>query len=100
MLVGISGGENLIAWIVVADYLSLVPLIWETCHFEKQKCQFVVGIEEVAEGKDLEMVGQGCLEMDVINLGTNYQLQTNTLFRNVWFFIRYEMKVVWKGESG
>lgn len=27
---------NTIAWIVVADYLLLVPLIWETCHFEKQ----------------------------------------------------------------
>lgn len=42
----------------------------------------------MAEGKYLETVGRGCLEMTVISLGTNYQIQTNTLFRNVGFFIR------------
>lgn len=50
--------------------------------------------------RDLETVGQGCLEIAVVNLGTN-QIQTNTLFGNVCvFFIRYEMKAVWKCKSG
>lgn len=35
------------------------------------------------EGKDLEMAGQGCLEMDAVR--NNYQMQTKTLFRNVCF---------------
>lgn len=48
----------------------------------------------MTEGKDLEMVGQGCFEMDVINLGTDYQIQKNTLFRRVVFYkIRNESSV-------
>lgn len=33
-----ADGENLVGGIIVADSLSLVPLIWETFHFGKQKC--------------------------------------------------------------
>lgn len=45
------------AGMAVADYFPLMPPIWDTHHFEKQKCSFVVGIEEVAEGEELETVG-------------------------------------------
>lgn len=73
MLVGLSGEANQVVGIVVARYLSLVPM-W----LEERKCLFVGGVEEVAEGKDLDM--------DWINLERNCQVQTKTLFRTVWFY--------------
>lgn len=70
MLVCLSGEANQVAGIVVAKYLSLVPLWLERFVTFKRKCLYVVGLEEIAEGKDLAM--------DWINLGRNSQIQMKT----------------------
>lgn len=63
ILVGVSGGANLIVGILLTDYSTAVHMAWETSRFEKQKCCSLVGTGEVVKGQRFWVQ---CLEMDGI----------------------------------
>lgn len=88
ILVGVSGGANLIVGILLTDYSTAVHMAWETSRFEKQKCCSLVGTGEVVKGQRFWVQ---CLEMDGILFENLFLNQSHSLFRNI-SFIRYEMK--------
>lgn len=88
ILVGVSGGANLTAGILLTDYSTAVHMVWETSRSEKQKCCSLVGTGEVVKGQRFWVQ---CLEMDGILFENLFLNQSHSLFRNI-SFIRYEMK--------